>query len=173
MLLLRLSGQLLLRFAERQFWALLFQLPPRFTRFEPGRSSPLRCGEPRSPQDQNKKIGTVSGARKDRSKKWDCLRRTQRLRALYTIPNRAGGCPNFLRAERKEPKKAGQFPAHAKTWSVVHNPKSRRRLSQFFAGILGKTEKKTVPAYGDCQVPSVVCNPKSRRRLSQFFAGIA
>ena len=82
MLLLRLSGQLLLRFAERQFWALLFQLPPRFTRFEPGRSSPLRCGEPRSPQD--------------RSKKWDCLRRAQRLGALYVIPNRAGGCPKFF-----------------------------------------------------------------------------
>ena len=34
-LLLRLSGLFLLRFAERQFLALLFQLPPRFTRFEP------------------------------------------------------------------------------------------------------------------------------------------
>jgi hypothetical protein len=29
------SGVLLLRFAERQFLALLFQLPPRLTRFEP------------------------------------------------------------------------------------------------------------------------------------------
>ena len=35
MLLLRLSGQLLLRLAERRFLALLFQLPPRITRFEP------------------------------------------------------------------------------------------------------------------------------------------
>jgi hypothetical protein len=35
MLLLRLPGLLLLRLADRQFWALLFQLPPRFTRFEP------------------------------------------------------------------------------------------------------------------------------------------
>ena len=35
MLLLRSSGSLLLRFAERQFCALLFQLPPRKTRFEP------------------------------------------------------------------------------------------------------------------------------------------
>lgn len=37
-LLFRLSGEFLLRFAERQFLALLFQLPPRFTRFcpEPG-----------------------------------------------------------------------------------------------------------------------------------------
>lgn len=35
MLLLRLSGLLLLRFAERQFCALLFQDPPRNTRFEP------------------------------------------------------------------------------------------------------------------------------------------
>jgi hypothetical protein len=34
-LLFRLSGVFLLRFAERAFVALLFQLPPRFTRFEP------------------------------------------------------------------------------------------------------------------------------------------
>jgi hypothetical protein len=34
-LLLRLSGLSLLRFAERQFCAWLFQLPPRKTRFEP------------------------------------------------------------------------------------------------------------------------------------------
>ena len=34
MLLFRFDGLLLLRFAERQFWALLFQLPPRMTRFE-------------------------------------------------------------------------------------------------------------------------------------------
>jgi hypothetical protein len=34
-LLLRLSGELLLRFAQRQLDALLFQLPPRLTRFEP------------------------------------------------------------------------------------------------------------------------------------------
>lgn len=35
MLLLRLPGSLLFRFADRQFLALLFQLPPRFTRLEP------------------------------------------------------------------------------------------------------------------------------------------
>ena len=35
MLLLRLEGSLLLRFAERQFLPLLFQLPPRRTRFDP------------------------------------------------------------------------------------------------------------------------------------------
>ena len=35
MLLLLLVGLLLLRFATRQLFALLFQLPPRFTRFEP------------------------------------------------------------------------------------------------------------------------------------------
>lgn len=35
MLLLRLSGELLLRFADRMFWALLLKLPPRMTRFEP------------------------------------------------------------------------------------------------------------------------------------------
>lgn len=34
-LLLLLSGELLLRLATRQLLALLFQLPPRFTRFEP------------------------------------------------------------------------------------------------------------------------------------------
>jgi hypothetical protein len=34
-LLLRLSGVLLLRLAERQFCPLLFQQPPRKTRFEP------------------------------------------------------------------------------------------------------------------------------------------
>ena len=34
-LLFRFDGSLLLRFADRQFWALLFQLPPRLTRFEP------------------------------------------------------------------------------------------------------------------------------------------
>ena len=35
MLLCRLSGLLLFRVADRQFSALLFQLPPRITRFEP------------------------------------------------------------------------------------------------------------------------------------------
>ncbi len=35
LLLLLLPGLLLLRLAERQFLALLFQLPPRSTRFEP------------------------------------------------------------------------------------------------------------------------------------------
>jgi hypothetical protein len=34
MLLFRLPGVLLLRYAERQFLALLFQLPPRIVRFE-------------------------------------------------------------------------------------------------------------------------------------------
>ena len=33
-LLFRLSGVFQFRFADRQFLALLFQLPPRFTRFE-------------------------------------------------------------------------------------------------------------------------------------------
>ena len=35
MLLLLLFGLLLFRFATRQLLALLFQLPPRFTRFDP------------------------------------------------------------------------------------------------------------------------------------------
>jgi hypothetical protein len=35
MLLFRFVGALLLRCADRQFLALSFQFPPRFTRFEP------------------------------------------------------------------------------------------------------------------------------------------
>lgn len=35
LLLLRFDGLFLFRFADRQFAASLFQLPPRFTRFEP------------------------------------------------------------------------------------------------------------------------------------------
>lgn len=31
-MLFRFSGEFLFRFAERQFWPLLFQLPPRITR---------------------------------------------------------------------------------------------------------------------------------------------
>ena len=41
MLLLLLSGLLLLRLATRQLLALLFQLPPRFTRFEPCGRNPI------------------------------------------------------------------------------------------------------------------------------------
>jgi len=59
-LLLRLSGALLLRFAARQFLALLFQLPPRRTRlFDfalPPSSSALSPAEssdsPRFPRDK-------------------------------------------------------------------------------------------------------------------------
>ncbi len=40
MLLLALSGLLLLRLATRQLLALLFQLPPRITRFEPYGQNP-------------------------------------------------------------------------------------------------------------------------------------
>ena len=39
-LLFRFAGSFLLRFAVRQFAAELFQLPPRFTRFEPSDRSP-------------------------------------------------------------------------------------------------------------------------------------
>jgi len=35
-----LSGSFLLRLADRQFCALLFQPPPRFTRFEPQDTTP-------------------------------------------------------------------------------------------------------------------------------------
>ena len=41
-LLFRFSGSFLLRFAERQFLALLFQLPPRITRFEACDRCPTR-----------------------------------------------------------------------------------------------------------------------------------
>ena len=34
-MLFRFDGSFLLRFADRQFLAVLFQLPPRFTRSEP------------------------------------------------------------------------------------------------------------------------------------------
>lgn len=40
-LLLRLSGLLLFRFDTRQLTALLFQLPPRFTRLEPSPHKPV------------------------------------------------------------------------------------------------------------------------------------
>jgi len=44
MLLFLLDGMLLLRFADRRLFALLFQLPPRFTRFEPdGRRHSIMC----------------------------------------------------------------------------------------------------------------------------------
>lgn len=42
-LLFRFVGLFLLRFADRQFLAVLFQLPPRFTRFEPYRPSTASC----------------------------------------------------------------------------------------------------------------------------------
>ena len=44
MLLFRFDGVLLLRFAERKFAGLLFQLPPRITRFEPPESAHVRWG---------------------------------------------------------------------------------------------------------------------------------
>jgi hypothetical protein len=34
-MMLRSSGELLLRCAERQLLAMLYQLPPRYTRYEP------------------------------------------------------------------------------------------------------------------------------------------
>ena len=47
-LLFRLPGSFLLRLADRQFLALLFQLPPRFTRSEPLEKTRLfgpQCGQ--------------------------------------------------------------------------------------------------------------------------------
>ena len=46
------NGLLLLRFAERQLLPSLFQLPPRFTRFQPLRPSSLLRDKKVSPQDQ-------------------------------------------------------------------------------------------------------------------------
>ena len=46
MLLLRLDGSLLLRFAERQLLALLFHEPPRKTRVDPGYRSVPRSQAP-------------------------------------------------------------------------------------------------------------------------------
>ena len=42
MLLLRLPGELLLRFADRTLWALLLKLPPRMTRLEPDSALTLK-----------------------------------------------------------------------------------------------------------------------------------
>lgn len=49
MLLLLFDGLLLFRFAERQFWALLFQLPPRNKRFDPVFGSHPLLGEKQVP----------------------------------------------------------------------------------------------------------------------------
>ncbi|GEM_PF-4958004 len=46
MLLFRFDGVLLFRFAERQFDAVLFQLPPRFTRFDPESTSSPSAQKP-------------------------------------------------------------------------------------------------------------------------------
>ena len=59
MLLFVFDGLLLLRFAERQLLPLLFQLPPRFTRFEPLRTLSSIRGEPRPPQRPRIAIGNV------------------------------------------------------------------------------------------------------------------
>jgi hypothetical protein len=49
--LFRLSGLFLFRLADRQLFALLFQLPPRLTRFEPGWPPPqiLQHAPPKAP----------------------------------------------------------------------------------------------------------------------------
>lgn len=60
MLLFVLSGLLLLRFAERQLLRLLFQLPPRLTRFEPLQPLPLRGGKPRPPQSHRIRMCNVT-----------------------------------------------------------------------------------------------------------------
>ena len=62
-LLLRLSDELLLRFADRVFWALLLKLPPRITRLEPVVSSSshsLPCAEEIPAQMQGVRMLEVS-----------------------------------------------------------------------------------------------------------------
>ncbi len=59
MLLFVFDGLLLLRFADRQLLPLLFQLPPRFTRFEPLRPLPFIRGEPRPPQSPGVRMCNV------------------------------------------------------------------------------------------------------------------
>ena len=56
MLLLRLSGLLLLRLAERQFSALLFQEPPRKTRFVFGPAPGKRPVQRQSPDHRLQNI---------------------------------------------------------------------------------------------------------------------
>jgi len=52
--LFRFDGSFLLRFADRQFLAVLFQLPPRFTRFEPRDRSPASLVTPRGENANSK-----------------------------------------------------------------------------------------------------------------------
>jgi len=70
----RFSGQFLLRYAERQFLASLFQLPPRITRFEPMGRSP-RHNEYRSRLALARLTATQRGARGRRAPRWVAVKR--------------------------------------------------------------------------------------------------
>jgi len=59
-LLLRLAGLALLRFAERQFGALLFQLPPRNTRPEPTIAALISFFEQERTEQTEKKLSVCS-----------------------------------------------------------------------------------------------------------------
>jgi len=61
--------------------------------------------------------------------------------------------------------KMGLPPAHAQPMGVVVNLEPRRWLSQFFAGLLDKTEKSgTVPAAWVC------ANPKAKPCIHAFIS---
>jgi hypothetical protein len=57
MLLFLFDGVLLFRYAERRFWPLLFQLPPRYTRFVP-EDAPM-----------NHSIAEITGTRKQKMRR--------------------------------------------------------------------------------------------------------
>jgi len=69
----------------------------------------------------------------------------------------------------------GLPPAHVQPISVVVNPELRRWLSQFFAGLLDKTEKSgTVPAAWVCANPKTISSIHasfSTNNHLQFAAG--
>ena len=77
MLLLTLFGLLLLRLPTRQLLALLFQLPPRMTRFEPYEQNPLKnCRF--SIEDFQKllsMLGVYAGLRNNPSSQAQCIRK--------------------------------------------------------------------------------------------------
>ncbi len=90
-LLLRLSGVLLLRLAERTLSGLLFQLPPRFTRLEPyGPSSQVHhCRKPFSAHSQGIGVDHVTDHAANRAQKQvfiDCAAMKGRLPGVEFAP---------------------------------------------------------------------------------------
>jgi hypothetical protein len=72
MLLFRFDGVFLLRLADRQFFALLFQEPPRLTRFEPEAGPTVLW--PIRPLHQDRKL-FVSRSRSLRDRQSQAMRR--------------------------------------------------------------------------------------------------